>query len=387
MQIQLAEQLREFRRRDGRTQDDLAQALGVTSQAVSRWEKGVCCPDMGLLPSIANFFGVSIDELFGYSNERSKKVDALVQKIHDINQQNNGEDICMEECIQLAREGLAEFPGNEKLMLCLASALYNAGYVRYGEHHFTNDAGYDVYDVERHRTYAEWKEAIKLYEKLLTTLEEGEMRHRVVRELMQLYLNTGEHEKARNIAVTAPFFDGCFEFLLLKTCDGQNRAKACGEALLKCISISSDLMLAGLEAHKNHIAPATAVQIVQNAIHIFDLVCTDGEYGIYDIFVARLYLYLSEHQWHSGEHDEAFESLYKALAHAKAYERHNDTEKAFSSPLLQTVKINPMGYDFSHAAATLPEYWPWKYLPDYNRIKAEIQADPRWDEWVKATQE
>ena len=65
MQIKLGEQIKAFRRRDGRTQEELASALGVTAQAVSRWEKGICYPDMELMPSMANYFGVAIDELFG----------------------------------------------------------------------------------------------------------------------------------------------------------------------------------------------------------------------------------------------------------------------------------------------------------------------------------
>ena len=185
MQLDLGQKIRELRRRDGRTQEALAEAIGVTSQAVSRWEANGGYPDMEMIPSIANYFGISIDELFGYNNERSKKIDELAAKIDQMNFQNNGVDINIDECICLARNALIEFPGNEKIMLCLASVLYNAGYVRYGECHLSDDEGYDVLDIEKHRTYSEWKEAISLYEKLLKTMENGEPRHRVIRELTQ----------------------------------------------------------------------------------------------------------------------------------------------------------------------------------------------------------
>ncbi len=82
----------------------------------------------------------------------------------------------MDECIADARSALLEFPGNEKLMLCLASLLYNAGYVRHGEHHLTDANGYDIFDTARHREYNEWQEAIQLYEKLLSSLGEGTLR-------------------------------------------------------------------------------------------------------------------------------------------------------------------------------------------------------------------
>ena len=159
---------------------------------------------MEVIPSIANYFNVSIDELFGYDNERSKKADALARQINDMIHQNNGKDVSMDECIALAREALIEFPGNEKLTLALASALFTAGYVRHGEHHIEGDDGYSVYDVVRHREYSEWKEAIRLYEKLLLSLNSGEMRQQAVIELSQLYKNTGEHEKALLLAQSAP---------------------------------------------------------------------------------------------------------------------------------------------------------------------------------------
>ena len=153
--IKLGERIKELRQRDGRTQDALAEELGVTAQAVSRWEKGICYPDMEVIPSIANYFNVSIDVLFGYDHERSKRADALARQINEMIRLNNGKDVSMDECIALAREALIEFPGNEKLTLALASALFTAGYVRYGEHHVEGDDGYSVYDVVRHREYME----------------------------------------------------------------------------------------------------------------------------------------------------------------------------------------------------------------------------------------
>ena len=162
MQLALGNNIRQLRRRDKRTQEALAEALGVTSQAVSRWESGGSYPDMNLIPSIANFFGVSIDELFGYEGERTRRIDDLAEEIDRMNQLNSGHDICITECIALARSALVEFPGNERLMLCLASALYKAAYVRYGECHLIDEEGYSVYDVEKHKSYEEWLEAIPL---------------------------------------------------------------------------------------------------------------------------------------------------------------------------------------------------------------------------------
>ena len=58
-------------------QDELAEILGVSPQAVSKWENDVTCPDISLLPKIADTFGVSIDALF---REESKPAVTLLPK-------------------------------------------------------------------------------------------------------------------------------------------------------------------------------------------------------------------------------------------------------------------------------------------------------------------
>lgn len=55
-----------YRKRLGITQDALAQKMEVSNQAVSKWESDQCCPDISLLPLLADIFGTTIDELFDH---------------------------------------------------------------------------------------------------------------------------------------------------------------------------------------------------------------------------------------------------------------------------------------------------------------------------------
>ncbi len=59
-----------YRKRQGLTQEELAKKLGVTNQSVSKWESAQCCPDIGLLPMLADIFEISMDELFGRKSEK-----------------------------------------------------------------------------------------------------------------------------------------------------------------------------------------------------------------------------------------------------------------------------------------------------------------------------
>lgn len=61
----LGNRIAQCRKKLGLTQEALAQRLDVTNQAVSKWESDQCCPDISLLPRMADIFGLTLDELFG----------------------------------------------------------------------------------------------------------------------------------------------------------------------------------------------------------------------------------------------------------------------------------------------------------------------------------
>ena len=68
--MQLASKIKQLRVKCGYTQDELANKLGVSSQAVSKWENQLTTPDITLLPALSEAFGVTIDELFDLSLEQ-----------------------------------------------------------------------------------------------------------------------------------------------------------------------------------------------------------------------------------------------------------------------------------------------------------------------------
>lgn len=394
MQLDLGNNIRQLRRRDKKTQEALADALGVTSQAVSRWESGGSYPDMNLVPSIANFFGVTIDELFGYTNERTRRINQLVSQIDEMKWNNNGVDRNISECIALARNALVEFPGNDKLMMCLASALYTAGYVRYGECHLIDEEGYSVYDTQKHRSYEEWREAIPLYEKTLETLPNGRLRDQAVEELSQLYVNVGAYDKALALAEAAPKMWNSRELLRPYACDGKQQAQAFGEALLHTVNSCAALMVHCTIAYQNHMTAAQKARSVQGAIDLFGHVCSDGNYGEYHCAVSHLHLFLSLYLWLDGKHDEAFDALDHALEHFRKFEEVCGMREAYyTSPLVQLVKVDlkshqiPDPSDPSTTAASLPDDWPWWSVPEVDQVKAEMQADPRWEKWAAKAKE
>lgn len=73
MNLNFAENFKKLRRGKDITQEKIAEELGVSGQAVSRWELGICYPDLELLPSIANYFCVTIDALLSNDKDSREK--------------------------------------------------------------------------------------------------------------------------------------------------------------------------------------------------------------------------------------------------------------------------------------------------------------------------
>ena len=120
MNLFIGENLKRLRKEKGLTQEQLAERLNVSFQAVSKWECRDGYPDIVMLPSIAQIFGVSLDELVGMqkicSNEEAEKILAQVDE-------NESKGLRAEN-VALLHETVKRFPNNYMMSAKLAANLF-----------------------------------------------------------------------------------------------------------------------------------------------------------------------------------------------------------------------------------------------------------------------
>ena len=186
----LSENIRNLRITNGITQEQLGYELGVSSQAVSRWENGATYPDITMLPMIADFFDVSIDELMG----RGKKLDraernTFFKKINEM--RDHGQ--CM-DILESYNKMLHKYPNDPYLLHGKALFLYSR------------------FKKENDITVA--KEIISLCNKI-NCYNKPDMQCGANALLVRVYAKMGEVEEATRLANELPSFEIGREMMIL----------------------------------------------------------------------------------------------------------------------------------------------------------------------------
>ncbi|GAA0783742.1 helix-turn-helix domain-containing protein [Hathewaya limosa] len=102
--INIAKIIKEKRKEKGITQEELANYLSISKPAVSKWESGQSYPDITILPILASFFGITVDDLIGYEPQLSKEeVANLYKKLSSSISKDNFEEV-FNECEEYAKK-------------------------------------------------------------------------------------------------------------------------------------------------------------------------------------------------------------------------------------------------------------------------------------------
>lgn len=174
MNIRLGEKIRTLRKSRNISQEVLAAYLGVTFQAVSKWEKGETLPDVTQIPAIAAFFEVSTDELFDFNRlEMEKKVQQACWDIADWRNERP------EDAEKAYRDLLKQYPGNEVILANLLYVLQNL---------------------------SKNEELIALCKTFIATTKDDGLRYDAARIMAETYKSMGEYALCRQAIDLIPEF-------------------------------------------------------------------------------------------------------------------------------------------------------------------------------------
>lgn len=294
MTLKIGEKIKQLRKKADVTQEKFAEYLGVTFQAVSRWESGICYPDIEIVPSIANFFNVTTDELLGVDiMYKQEKRDETFAKLYE--KQSKG---LIDECIEMTRTAINEFPNDYELLAHLAFLL--------GKKDET------------------MKEAISINERILADCTDDQIRYGVMQKLAYHYNLTGEKEKAIHTAKKLPSTPVTCDMLLRHIYDGEEKILQLQSNIpYFCDYITSDIVdfaRAKYYDDKNDDVTKQRIKLYKKAINIYEIIYEDGDYGFYNERMSDLYLRTASNYIILNDFDNAFDYLEKAMDYAIAFD-------------------------------------------------------------------
>ena len=117
--MEMGKEIRRLREHRGITQEALAEALNVTPQSVSKWERGTSMPDVQMLPQLAVYFGVSIDQLFAM--DPAQQMERIENRIYSLGLIEESEEKQLEQQLQ----AFAEDPEHRGKAMLLLAKMYN----------------------------------------------------------------------------------------------------------------------------------------------------------------------------------------------------------------------------------------------------------------------
>ncbi|MBQ8920939.1 MAG: helix-turn-helix transcriptional regulator [Oscillospiraceae bacterium] len=300
--------IRQLRHEQNITQEQLAEALGITSRAVSQWECGRTAPDISQLPALANFFDVTTDRLLGVDIRRKEdEVQKILRHAMKFSEQGDQEGLA-----EYLREQLKTYPNEPELLSQLAFALQSL-YFRQGRA--------DTEELKREKS----GEIIALCERALQYCKPTADSSFPKQLLIFQYLHLNEKEKAREIIASLPDITGTREMYEADVLEGKEALARRQSALLNSFTQMMHALFWKI-CRDDAYTDEQKIEILKADDALIDLI-TGGKANVFHgalsvnaVTEAMCFLKL-------GEEEKALEMLEAAYGHADRFETRPDGEK------------------------------------------------------------
>jgi transcriptional regulator with XRE-family HTH domain len=320
--MSFGQRIRELRRKNNMTQEELAELLSISSQAVSRWETDAAMPDISFLVPLANLFGTTTDELLGRESGKKAEIEAYKEKSQVF--ANKG-DVVRE--LALWREAAQKYPGDFECLEHLASSLLITLYSGGEEEMLESNA----------------KEAVEICERIMRDCNVSEIRSRTLQTLVYLYsakdYSVASEEKAVEYASMAASLH-CSRENLLETAyfTEESKPKKLRQEHRNIISFLDELCMKIY--YRKYDDPKERLFACETALKLWETVIYDGNYLFSHCRIQKIYEMIALCHAELGNADATLDALEKAFYHAEKFDSLPEGELKYTSVFVNFATVD-----------------------------------------------
>lgn len=361
MNMKIGAIIKKLRTEHNITQETLATALGVTPQAISRWESGGGYPDIELLPLLADFFSVSTDELLGYKlSEREAEIIRIKKEMARL-----AEVGTTHERVAFARNAIALYPADFELKENLAVCLY---------HLWCDTKASDLFGEIENLCLA-----------VVADCKDEDIRYGAINLLVCIYGETRQSEKAKKAVDMLSPMKYCREFVKSQGIgDGNTEIYIQDEIdqLTDCLGTA----ISGYAVHDDlPNDPSTwdrKIEMLTVSNQLYKMIYGD-DLMFYHVRLSHHYWLISTYQMAKGGADAALASLENMCHHAVAYDRSylHDHGKRYTSVFTDRLIYPEPSKDFHELTEHSNCYYMLEKLK--NKRYDSIREDSRFVSIIK----
>jgi transcriptional regulator with XRE-family HTH domain len=299
MNVKIGAIIKRLRTENHITQDALATAIGVTPQAISRWEAEGGYPDIELLPALADFFAVSTDELLGYKLSEREEELARIKKEMD----RLAEVGSVEERVAYARNAFARYPNDYEVRYNLAVCLYHIW--------------------EDNRDPGLLSEIENLCSSVIAECHDEDIRYDAIHLLVLVYGKSGQCEKATAAVHMLTPMKYCREFVKSSGIgDGNTEVYIQDEIdkLTDCLGTSIQRLALHEDLPNDPSTWDKKIEMLTVSNQLYTMIYGDN-LMFYHTRLSRNYWLISTYQMSQGKAEDTLASLEKMCHHAVEYDK------------------------------------------------------------------
>ncbi len=349
MSFDFASKIKSLRKSLDLTQEEFAERLGMSSQAVSKWETGTAMPDISMFPILANFFGVTTDELLGVDiSRREERIREIISEGNRLYRQWK-----QAELVEHYRGAVLQYPGEDELWFQLAWSLNQTQGV-------TRSREEDI------------AESIRIFKSILDRTKDAKLINKAYAQLVQLYHSLGEDNAALEWAEKLPSLTQSRQLVIthLGLYKGAEQVEWNQAIMESYVFYLVELMHAHTDVdYQNPDTPLSLgerISVLDQIISLLDLLYGQHKFGWhYEVYechrmAAALHLF-------AGDEDAALDRLEKALVEAEKFGAYEDSDR------YPDVCLLFKGYEVtahSHwARSALADMWQYMQQDRYTPLR------------------